>query len=92
MFWTILALLLMVVLGGFISYYGDLQGRRWGKKRVSWFGLRYAGLPATVPQLRWQPVLAIFLVLAAATHGLHLGIEEIITHFAGLLRSGIQCV
>ena len=40
MFWTILALLLMVVLGGFISYYGDLQGRRWGKRRVSWFGLR----------------------------------------------------
>ncbi len=40
MFWTILALLLMVVLGGFISYYGDLQGRRWGKRRVSKFGLR----------------------------------------------------
>ena len=40
MFWTILALLLMVVLSGFISYYGDLQGRRWGKRRVSWFGLR----------------------------------------------------
>ncbi len=40
MFWTLLALLLWVVLGGFISYYGDLQGRRWGKKRVSWFGLR----------------------------------------------------
>ena len=40
MFWTILALLLMVVLGGFISYYGDLQGRRWGKKRVRWLGLR----------------------------------------------------
>lgn len=40
MFWTVLALLLMVTLGGFISYYGDLQGRRWGKKRVTWFGLR----------------------------------------------------
>ncbi len=40
MFWTLLALLLWVVLGGFISYYGDLQGRRWGKKRVSWLGLR----------------------------------------------------
>src|SRR5437773_3125731 len=40
MFWTLLALILWVVLGGFISYYGDLQGRRWGKKRVSWFGLR----------------------------------------------------
>lgn len=40
MFWTVLALISWVVLGGFISYYGDLQGRRWGKKRVSWFGLR----------------------------------------------------
>jgi predicted nucleic acid-binding Zn-ribbon protein len=40
MFWTLLALLLWVVLGGFISYYGDLQGRRWGKKRISKFGLR----------------------------------------------------
>jgi uncharacterized protein (DUF3084 family) len=40
MFWTVLALVLMVALGGFISYYGDLQGRRWGKRRVSWFGLR----------------------------------------------------
>ena len=40
MFWTILALISLVVLGGFIAYYGDLQGRRWGKKRVSWFGLR----------------------------------------------------
>ena len=35
-----LALLLMAVIGGFISYFGDLQGRRWGKKRVSLFGLR----------------------------------------------------
>jgi uncharacterized protein (DUF3084 family) len=40
MIWTTLALLLLVVLGGFIAYYGDLQGRRWGKRRVSWFGLR----------------------------------------------------
>ncbi len=40
MVWTILALALWVVLGGFISYYGDLQGRRWGKRRVSWFGMR----------------------------------------------------
>jgi len=40
MIWTLFALLSLVVLGGFISYYGDLQGRRWGKKRVSWFGLR----------------------------------------------------
>src|SRR5579871_2438203 len=40
MIWTFLALLSLIALGGFISYYGDLQGRRWGKKRVSWFGLR----------------------------------------------------
>ena len=40
MFWTLLAMLLLVGTGGFISYYGDLQGRRWGKKRVSWFGMR----------------------------------------------------
>ena len=40
MFWTILALIFLVALGGFVSYYGDLQGRRWGKRRVSWFGMR----------------------------------------------------
>ena len=40
MVWTLLAMLALVVTGGFISYYGDLQGRRWGKKRVSWFGMR----------------------------------------------------
>ncbi|HLK55893.1 MAG TPA: DUF3084 domain-containing protein [Chthonomonadaceae bacterium] len=40
MFWTIVALIFLMALGGFVSYYGDLQGRRWGKKRVSWFGLR----------------------------------------------------
>ena len=40
MFWTLAILLLLVVTGGFISYYGDLQGRRWGKRRVSWFGMR----------------------------------------------------
>ncbi len=38
--WTFLALTSLVILGGFLSYYGDLQGRRWGKKRVSLFGLR----------------------------------------------------
>ncbi len=40
MLWTLLALASWVALGGFIAYYGDLQGRRWGKKRVSWLGLR----------------------------------------------------
>lgn len=37
MFWTILALLLWIALGGFISYYGDLQGSRWGKRKFSLF-------------------------------------------------------
>lgn len=40
MFWTILVFIGMVVLGGFISYFGDLLGRRIGKKRVRFFGLR----------------------------------------------------
>lgn len=40
MFWTILALLLTVVMGAIIAYWGDLIGRRYGKKRLSWFGLR----------------------------------------------------
>ncbi len=40
MFWTVVLLALLVALGGFLAYYGDLQGRRWGKKRVSWFGMR----------------------------------------------------
>lgn len=38
--WTILVFLGMVVLGGFLSYFGDLQGRRIGKKRKTVFGLR----------------------------------------------------
>lgn len=38
--YTFLALGCLVLLGGFISYYGDLQGRRWGKRRVSWWGMR----------------------------------------------------
>lgn len=40
MLWTIMALILMAAMGGVIAYYGDLQGRRWGKRRVSIFGLR----------------------------------------------------
>lgn len=40
MIWTLLAVVTMVALGGFIAYYGDIQGTRWGKRRVSWFGLR----------------------------------------------------
>ncbi len=38
--WTVLVFFGMVVLGGFLSYFGDLQGRRLGKKRVRIFGLR----------------------------------------------------
>jgi len=37
---TLFIIVVMVGLGAFIAYYGDLQGRRWGKKRISKFGLR----------------------------------------------------
>lgn len=37
---TLFIVVVMVGLGAFIAYYGDLQGRRWGKKRISKFGLR----------------------------------------------------
>lgn len=40
MLWTVLLIISMVVLGGFLSYFGDLLGRRLGKKRVRIFGLR----------------------------------------------------
>ncbi|GDX41017.1 hypothetical protein LBMAG21_13090 [Armatimonadota bacterium] len=40
MFWTVLVFIGMVVLGGFISYFGDLLGRRIGKKRVRVLGMR----------------------------------------------------
>jgi membrane-associated phospholipid phosphatase len=59
---------------------------------VAWFGLRYAGLPAALPQPRWPPVLVVLVVLAAATHGFHLGIEDVIMRFANLVRSGVRCV
>jgi uncharacterized protein (DUF3084 family) len=35
-----LALILMVLMGGILAYTGDLIGRRFGKKRVTLFGLR----------------------------------------------------
>lgn len=38
--WTVAALVLTVLMGGFIAYAGDLIGRRFGKRRVSIFGLR----------------------------------------------------
>ncbi len=63
MIWTILALALWVVLGGFISYYGDLQGRRWGKKRVSWFGLRPKHTAILITSLTGG-VIALFSVLS----------------------------
>src|SRR5258708_10370455 len=38
--WTALALILTVLMGGFIAYNGDLIGRKFGKKRVTLFHLR----------------------------------------------------
>src|SRR5690349_5546124 len=40
MFWTVVALVMTVIMGGIIAYYGDLIGRKYGKKRLSMFGLR----------------------------------------------------
>ena len=40
MFWTIIALAMTVLMGGIIAYNGDLIGRKYGKKRLSMFGLR----------------------------------------------------
>src|SRR2546421_5916237 len=40
MFYTTLALVMTVLMGGIIAYNGDLIGRKYGKKRVTLFGLR----------------------------------------------------
>ncbi len=40
MFWTIVALVMTVLMGGIIAYNGDLIGRKYDKRRVSMFGLR----------------------------------------------------
>lgn len=40
MFWTALALIMTVLMGGIIAYNGDLIGRKYGKRRVSLFNLR----------------------------------------------------
>ncbi len=40
MFWTIIALGMTVLMGGIIAYNGDVIGRKFGKKRLSMFGLR----------------------------------------------------
>src|SRR5437660_1605528 len=37
---AVLALVLTVFMGGVLAYNGDVMGRRYGKKRVSIFGLR----------------------------------------------------
>jgi uncharacterized protein (DUF3084 family) len=68
MFWTLLALISLVILGGFLSYYGDLQGRRWGKKRVSWFGLRpkHTAILITSITGAFVSLLSIVTVLIAA--------------------------
>jgi uncharacterized protein (DUF3084 family) len=68
MFWTLLALFALVILGGFLSYYGDLQGRRWGKKRVSLFGLRPKHTAILITSLTgaFIALLSILTVLIAA--------------------------
>lgn len=38
--WTIIALVMTVLMGGLIAYNGDLIGRKYGKRRLSLFGLR----------------------------------------------------
>src|SRR5258708_6423659 len=38
--WTALALIMTVLMGGFIAYNGDLIGRKFGKRRVTLFHLR----------------------------------------------------
>lgn len=40
MFYTVLALVLTVLMGGIIAYNGDVIGRKFGKRRASIFGLR----------------------------------------------------
>jgi uncharacterized protein (DUF3084 family) len=66
MFWTILALCSLVGLSGFIAYYGDLQGRRWGKRRVSWFGLRPKHTAIVVTTLTGSVIAAISIVSVLA--------------------------
>jgi uncharacterized protein (DUF3084 family) len=39
-FWTVVALVMTVVMGGIIAYEGDVIGRKYGKRRVTMFGLR----------------------------------------------------
>ena len=38
--YTFLALVMTVLMGGIIAYYGDLIGRKLGKKRITFYGLR----------------------------------------------------
>jgi hypothetical protein len=51
---TAFLILLLLALCGFIAYIGDLLGRRFGKKRLSIFGMRpkHTAILLTV---RWRP-------------------------------------
>lgn len=40
MIYTILSVLALVLVSGFVAYFGDILGRRMGKRRLSLFGLR----------------------------------------------------
>lgn len=68
MFYTVLSFLFLVVAGGFIAYYGDLTGRRWGKRRVSWFGMRpkHTAILITVITGSMIALLTITALLAVA--------------------------
>ncbi len=62
---TLFLIVVMVGLGAFIAYYGDLQGRRWGKKRISKFGLRPKHTAILITSLTGATIslLSIALVL-----------------------------
>jgi uncharacterized protein (DUF3084 family) len=80
----------MVALGGFISYFGDIQGSRWGKKRVTWLGMRPKRTAQVITALTGAGISAlsiITLLLVSPTirkmvvHG-----EQIITENRTLLQ------
>ncbi len=94
MLWTLLALLLWIVLGGFISYYGDLQGRRWGKKRVSWFGMRPKHTAILITSLTGGviallSVLTLFLIVPPVREVLLSG-EKAIKENKGVIEKSKQ--
>lgn len=63
MIWSVLALVSLVALGGFIAYYGDVQGTRWGKRRARLFGLR----PKHTAMLITSLTGAFIVLLSVAT-------------------------